>query len=146
MKRVYLIPMALLLFLVLAGCAAKPAASAGPIQIFEPWLRVAKSGDSSGAFMLIKNTGSQPDQLLKAECMASMMTSIHETKMEGDMMTMSEIPGLAIPANGQVELKSGSYHIMMMNVNTDLVEGQKMKVSLTFEKAGVVEVEAVIKK
>jgi periplasmic copper chaperone A len=109
-------------------------------------VRAASRGGGSGAFMVIKNTGSQSDKLVKAECMASMMTSIHETKMDGDMMKMSEIPSLDIPANGQVELKSGSYHVMMMDVTQDLKEGDKIKMTLTFEKAGPVQVEVVIKK
>ena len=145
MKRGYLVCLMLFL-LILAGCAAKPAATGGSIQIFDPWLRPAASGDNTAAFMLIKNTGSQADKLLKVECMASMMTGIHETKMDGDKMTMSEIPALEIPANGQVELKSGGYHVMMMNVSQALKEGDKMKMTLTFEKAGPLEIEAVIKK
>jgi periplasmic copper chaperone A len=145
MKRILLIGIVFGM-LFLAACAAKPAAGIGSIQIFEPWVLVAKAGGTTGAFMLIKNTGSQPDKLLKVECMASMMTGIHETKMVGDVMQMSEIPALEIPANGQVELKSGSYHVMMMNISQDLNEGGKMKMTLTFEKAGPLEIEATIQK
>jgi periplasmic copper chaperone A len=145
MKRIFFIGLVLGL-LFLSGCAAKPAASIGPIQVFDPWVRVAKSGDNTGSFMLIKNTGSQSDRLLKVECGVSMMTGLHETIMDGDVMKMSEIPALDIPANGQVELKSGGYHVMMMSVSQDLKEGEMMKMTLTFEKAGPLEIEAVIKK
>jgi periplasmic copper chaperone A len=145
MKPVFRVCLVLLM-LGLSACTPKPAAAAGSIQIFNPWAVVAKAGGTSGAFMLIKNTGSQPDRLVKVDCMVSMMTGIHETRMENNVMTMTEIPSLEIPANGQVELKEGSFHIMMMKVTQDLNEGDRMKMTLTFEKAGPVEIEAIVKK
>jgi hypothetical protein len=144
-KRAYL-AWVVLGMLVLTACAVKPAAVSGSIQVFNPWVRVAKTGDNSAAYMLIKNTGSQPDKLLKVECAVSMMTGLHETKMSGDEMQMVEIPALELPANSQVELKSGGYHVMMMNISQDLKEGDQMKMTLTFEKAGLLEIMAVIKK
>jgi copper(I)-binding protein len=65
--------------------------------------------------------------------------------MKDNVMTMSEIPSLEVPANGQVELKPGSYHIMVMELKKDLKVGDKIQVALTFEKAGKVIVEAEVR-
>ena len=63
-------------------------------------------------------------------------------KMDGDTMKMSEMKdGLEIPAGAKVELKPGSYHVMFMGLTTGIKEGDTVKVTLKFEKAGEVEVE-----
>ena len=51
---------------------------------------------------------------------------------------------LEIPAGKTVELKPGSYHLMMMNLSRPLAKGEKVKGSLTFEKAGKVDVEFAV--
>ena len=49
-----------------------------------------------------------------------------------------------IPPGATVELKPGSYHIMMMNLSRPFTKGDKVKGSLTFEKAGKVDVEFAV--
>lgn len=132
-----------LLLVVLSACAAAPAGPA--IQIESPWARAAAMGNNTGVFMVIKNTSGQADKLVSAAFAEAMMTGIHETKMVNDVMTMSEIESLEVPANGQVELKPGSYHVMIMELMKELKAGDKIKVTLTFEKAGEVVVEAEVR-
>ncbi len=57
-------------------------------------------------------------------------------------MTMSPVEAIDVPANGQVELKPGGYHIMLIGLKQDMKVGDKIKLTLTFEKAGNVIVEA----
>ncbi len=65
--------------------------------------------------------------------------------MDGGVMKMRELKnGLEIPPGATVELKPGSYHIMMMNLSRPLAKGEKVKGSLTFEKAGKVDVEFTV--
>ena len=65
--------------------------------------------------------------------------------MDGGVMKMRELKnGLEIPPGATVELKPGSYHIMMMNLSRPLAKGEKVKGSLTFEKAGKVDVEFAV--
>jgi periplasmic copper chaperone A len=131
---------ALILCVLLAACAPAvgPAAAQGSIQIFDPWMRPAVMGSTGGAFMLIKNTGSHPDRLLSVTSSVAMMNEIHETKMSGDVMSMAPVASLSVPANGQVELKSGGYHIMMMNLKQEIKAGDKVQITLRFEIAGEV--------
>jgi copper(I)-binding protein len=60
-------------------------------------------------------------------------------KMEGDKMMMRQLTSLEIPANGSVELKPGGYHLMMMGVQEPIKEGEQVKMTLQFEKAGKVD-------
>ena len=137
-----------LVLIVLALSACSPAGQTtkvGSIEIISPYIRTAASGGNTGAFMIIKNTGDEPDKLIKAEFKDAMATELHETKMENDVMEMSPVDGIEIPAKGQAELKSGGYHVMMMGLMNELKAGDKVNITLTFEKAGSITVEMEVK-
>ena len=48
--------------------------------------------------------------------------------------------GLVIPAGETVNLKPGGYHVMFMDITGPLAEGETIKVRLTFEIAGEVDI------
>jgi len=55
-------------------------------------------------------------------------------------MRMSQVEGgLEIPAGGEVQLKPGSYHIMMFETDNKYAPGDKIDLKLQFEKAGTIE-------
>jgi copper(I)-binding protein len=60
-------------------------------------------------------------------------------------MGMRKIDSLAIPAGGTVELKPGGYHIMLIDLNRELVAGEKVDITLKFEKAGDVKISAEVR-
>ena len=94
-----------------------------------------------GGFLTITNTGSADDRLVSATSPAAEDVQIHEMKMDGDMMKMSQLPdGLVIPAGQTVTLAPGGYHLMFMKLKAPFVEGQAVPVTLTFEKAGTIDV------
>ena len=93
------------------------------------------------AFMVIKNTSATDDRLLSASVDFA-DASIHETRSEGDVMKMVEVEGIDIPAGQTVELRSGSFHIMLMNPMMAPKVGDTVNLTLEFEKAGTVIVPA----
>jgi copper(I)-binding protein len=146
MKRLPLIIPLLLLVLILAACApAGQEVKVGSISIVSPWIMAAESGGNTAGFMLLKNSGGEPDRLVKAEYADAMATEIHEMKMTNDVMEMSPVEGVDIPAKGEAELKSGGYHVMIMGLMKTLTAGDKVSVTLTFEKAGSVTVEMEVR-
>jgi copper(I)-binding protein len=94
--------------------------------------------------MLVKNTGSESDILLTAACDIANMVEVMNTHMEGDVMSMGEVEGIEIPAGASVELRSGSYHIMLMDLKENLTAGGTVSVTLVFEKAGAIVVEVPV--
>lgn len=134
---------------LLAACApaAKSDAAQNGIEISQAKILLpggnAMGGvnmDSSlAAFMQIKNTSSTADQLVGVSADFA-DASLHETKMDGSMMTMNEIPGIDLPAGGTVELKSGSYHIMLMNLKKNLMIGDTVTLNLEFKNAGKISI------
>ena len=115
----------------------------GALEIDHPHARATMPGAPvSGGYMVIRNTGSEADRLIAGSADFAGKVEIHEMKMEDDVMKMREVEGgLEIPAGGEVILKPGGYHVMFMKLGEQLEEGQKRKVTLTFEKAGTIELD-----
>ncbi len=136
---------ALLLALIATGAQAHDY-TAGSIGIDHPWTRATpKNAPVAGGYLKITNTGTTPDRLTGGSVEVAKRFEIHEMKMDGGVMKMRELKdGLDIAPGATVELRPGSYHIMMMNLSRPLTKGEKVKGSLTFEKAGKVDVEFAV--
>lgn len=113
------------------------------IQIEQPFSRATPGGAKvGGGYMTIVNKGSATDKLIAASTSASERVEIHEMKMENGVMKMNEVPGgLSIEGGKSVSLAPGGYHLMFMGLKAPLKEGTKVPVTLTFEKAGKVDVQ-----
>ncbi len=92
-------------------------------------------GTVSGAFMLIQNTSSQDYTLLRASDDFAAMTQLHTTSMDGGVMKMQMVDSIDIPAGETVELASGGYHVMLMNVTRDVYPDTAVTLTLTFADA-----------
>jgi hypothetical protein len=95
--------------------------------------------------MKIKNTGTEPDRLVGGSTPVAGRFEIHETSMDKGVMKMRPLPsGLEIKPGETVELKPSSFHIMMMDLKQPIQRGKAFKASLTFEKAGEVDVDFAV--
>ena len=114
----------------------------GNLVIHHPWSRQPlPSSDVAAGFMEIVNNGTEDDRLVKATATVSTTAQIHEMSMDNGVMKMSELAdGLVIPAGATVELKPGSYHVMFIGLKERPVEGTAFEGTLTFEKAGTVDI------
>lgn len=126
--------------------ASGPTVQLGDLTISQPWAGIGQTDGIGGVFLRIQNKGTAPDRLVKVTSTVSQMAQIHETIMDGSVMKMQELPnGLDIPAGGQVDLKRGSYHIMVIKLKQDLTPGDHVLLTLQFEKAGTVNVDAIVR-
>lgn len=123
--------------------AAADDVKAGSLVIGHPWSRQSPMGaDVAAGFLVITNQGAEDDRLLKATADITPNVQLHDMQMTGDVMKMVELPeGIPIPAGGTVELKPQSLHIMFMGLQSQPKLGEIFKGTLTFEKAGAVDVE-----
>jgi len=143
MKSRYLIAV---LFAALASAAHAEVYKLGPLVIGQPWTRVTpKNAPVAGGYLKITNTGATPDRFVGGSTEVAKRFEIHEMKMDGGVMKMRELKdGLEIPPGATVELKPGSYHIMMLSLSRPLAKGERIKGSLVFEKAGKADVEFAV--
>lgn len=99
----------------------------------------------SGGYLRIRNSGAEADRLVTVEAAFAGKVEIHQMKMDGEVMQMRPVKGgLEVPAGGEVMLEPGGHHIMFMKMRHALEAGSTEKVTLTFEKAGSIEVEFVV--
>jgi len=122
---------------------ATPTEEAAPMGGMD----MGMNGPVSAAYMLIENRGGAADRLLRASTDAAAVVEIHETQIDdqgvGQMRPLAE--GLEIPANGSVRLEPGGYHVMLMDLRRDLVAGEMVRLTLTFESGKEITVEAEIR-
>lgn len=121
-------------------------ATLGNLVIENPWSReTAAAADVGAGFMTITNKGAEDDRLIKASSGISEMVQLHNMKIENDVMTMFEMKeGIVIPAGQTIELKPKSLHVMFMNLKAHPKMGDAFKATLTFEKAGTVEIDFAV--
>lgn len=138
----YVMGLILSLFLLNEPANAKDVAI-GPLQISQPWLRATPKGASvAGGYMTIRNTGTGPDRLIGGSAEVAGRFEVHEMAMEQGVMKMRHLSrGLEVKPGETVELKPGGYHIMLMDLKQPLTQGQTVRGTLIFEKAGTVAVE-----
>lgn len=129
-------------------CAAASVFAAdakiGNLSIDDIWARTGQPGQVSAAYMEIKNKGGA-DKLVAANCDCAQATELHDVKLIDGAMKMVPVAGMDVPANGEVKLKPGAYHIMLIGLSRPLVAGERLPIKLKFEKAGEVTVEAKVK-
>ena len=115
---------------------------AGAITVEQPWSRATPGGVDVGAgYLTITNSSDSADRLVSVTTEVSGRAEIHEMSMAGGMMKMREVTdGVAIPAHGHVTLEPSSMHLMFLDLNKPLKEGETFGGTLTFEKAGSMKV------
>ena len=96
--------------------------------------------------MRITNAGPEADRLVGGSLPGAARFEVHEMSMQGEVMRMRPLEtGLEIKPGATIELKPGGYHIMFMDLREPLKEGQTLKGTLLFEKAGAVAVEYAVR-
>jgi copper(I)-binding protein len=115
---------------------------AGDLVISQPWTRATPGGaKTGGGFLTIENKGSAPDRLIGASADGAGKIEVHEMAMNDGVMKMRPVEGgLTIDPGKTVKLAPGGYHLMMMDLKAPLKQGDKLPLTLQFEKAGKVAV------
>ena len=126
--------------------AAEPAPAA-VVTATEAWVRLPPPGNrNTGAFMRLTNPSAAARKLVKAANPASKVTELHTHVEEGGVMKMRPVPAFELPAGGALELKPGSFHVMLIDLVAPLKEGEVVALTLTFDDGSTLEVKAPVRK
>ncbi|MBF0424385.1 MAG: copper chaperone PCu(A)C [Magnetococcales bacterium] len=134
------------LALLLAGSAFSET---GGVVVDKAWVRAYPPGiQVTAAYMVVKNTSDQPAVLVGISCSDFAKTEIHETVQHQGQAHMQAVKELAIPAHGEVVLKPGGHHLMLIAPQKDTRPhaGDRMTLTLTFKDGKNVPVQAVVRK
>ena len=144
-----------LLVLTLLGLigAAGAVAQEAPIQLEKPWVRRApampdaKAGAQSnaGGYVTIVNRGTAPDALVGAAADVAERVELHQTRNMSGMMMMEPVAKVEVAPGARVELKPGSYHLMLIGLKRALTPGQTVTLTLRFERAGALTARAEVR-
>ena len=129
--------------------AAAPSHAFAQLRIDHAFARATPPGArTGGAYFEIENRGGDSDRLLRVSTPAAAAAEIHSMTMDGGVMTMRAAAALDDPApattfahlDATTVLSPKSYHVMLLDLKGPLVAGETIPLTLTFEKAGVIEV------
>lgn len=117
------------------------------IKIDNFWVRDVPPGSSvSAVYMTINNNG-EDDRLLAISSDISENAELHTSMVnENDVASMELMKVLDIPSGETVELKPGGMHIMLIGLKESLVDKKSVNLELTFEKAGLIDIEIPVKR
>jgi copper(I)-binding protein len=110
-------------------------AAAQTVVVQDAWARATVQGQkATGAFMRL--TSANGARLVSVSTPIAGVAEVHEMRMEGDIMKMAAVPGgLDLPAGKTVELKPGSYHLMLMDLKLPLKKDSSIPMTLVFVDA-----------
>jgi len=119
---------------VLSAAALCAQAQTAPVMASGAWARPSVQGQTtSAAYMTL--TAKEPLSLVGASTPVAGVTEVHEMKMAGNVMQMQAVDAIKLEPGKPVELKPGGYHIMLMQLKTQLKPQTSVPVTLTFRNA-----------
>lgn len=135
------------LALTLPGTVLAHDFKAGDIVIDHPYATPSLPGARTGAvyFRGLRNTGRSADRLVGAHTTAAGSVEIHRMVMEGDVMRMGALDTLALPAGSELPFRhegphQNRYHLMLLELKSPLVVGDRFTLTMRFERGGEREV------
>jgi copper(I)-binding protein len=140
MKQIALVAMVIAYFITASAIAANY--NAGSIAINDPWSRTTPMGAQTAiGYMTIKNNGTTPDRLVGGSVDVAASFQLHSMVMENGIAKMRDLSGIDIKPGQTIEFKPGGSHAMFVNLKHPLSKGDHVKGTLTFEHAGMVQIE-----
>jgi len=119
------------------------AQQAGTLSITQPWTRAAGANANGAGFLSIRNAGAA-DRLVAARSPAARTTELHTHVRDGDVMRMRPVAAIDLPAGQEVRLQPSGLHLMLIGLVAPLRPGERVPVTLTFERGGEVTVQRVV--
>ncbi|MEO1312210.1 MAG: copper chaperone PCu(A)C, partial [Pseudomonadota bacterium] len=122
-----------------------PMAEADGVRIDHGWVRAAPSGRTmTAAYFDLASTDGSDDVLIAVSGVVARTYELHETTSENDVMTMRQVSEIPVTAEG-VSLEPGGLHVMLIDLNGSLLDGDDVALNLTFRDAGTIEIIAPVK-
>ncbi len=128
--------------LLLAACQPK----ANVLEVRDAWSRPSLAGGNAAVYFVIANGTAKDDALLSVSTEIAASSELHMSMSEGnDVMTMSPVSEVPVPAHQNVKFSPGGYHVMLVNVSKSLQIGDTFPIRLVFRNAGALQVQVTVK-
>jgi len=120
----------------LAALLAMPAFAGSNIEIMHPSARPTIPDRPGVTYFGIHNNGDTTDRLIGARAEGIEKIEMHKSEKKGDVMTMSPVDFVEIPAGGMAHFGPGGLHLMLFGVDPQLKDGDSFEMTLMFQSAG----------
>ena len=128
--------------LALAAILRFESAHGAPeLKIETPYARVTIPGRPAAGYLKIHNSGAAPDALVSASSPMAERVELHTHLMENGVMKMRQVEKVEVPAGGEAAFEPGGYHLMIFGLDKAVKPGTTLPLTLSFEKAGGLDVE-----
>ena len=132
--------LALGLFVFTSGAAAGEF-GVGDLVVEQPWARATPGmGKTGAAYLTLSNHGADADRLLTVATPVAKKAELHGHMMEGAVMKMRPVTAIEVAPGTPTVLQPGGLHVMLMGLTAPLKKGDRFPLTLTFERAGSVEI------
>ncbi|WP_165324576.1 copper chaperone PCu(A)C [Rhizorhabdus phycosphaerae] len=133
------------LSIALLACAALAACSPGggdrPL-VEDARVRLSAVSDAPSAGYFTLKGGKSDDRLLRIDSAVVEKIEMHESAMDGGMMTMRPLKELAVPAGATVTFAPAGSHAMLFGIDNRITPGTGIPMLFTFASGAKIQVEA----
>jgi uncharacterized protein YcnI len=128
---------------IMNGSAAPNAvAIIDQLRVSQPWARPTAAGSTTAqGYFTVENRGHSPDRLIRVTSDAASSIAIVDARMDEDGLATTGTNGLSIAPGERLELRPGAYHLSLSDLKAPLKEGDTVKATIHFEKAGSLPIE-----
>ena len=117
----------------------------GDIVVAAPWARATPGTSKIGAaYMSLTNRGTAPDRLIRARSPVAERVELHTNMSKNGMMQMRPVDSVALQPGQTVRFEPSGLHLMLVNLKAPLEEGSHFPLQVTFERAGVLELQVTV--
>lgn len=114
-----------------------PVAGAAEVTVDQPWARATIGQVPNGvAYLSVTNHGHSTERVIAAATPVADHASLHTHVTEGGMMRMKAVEAVTVAPGATVSFEPGGLHVMLMGLHKPLREGDRIELTLTFERAG----------
>lgn len=106
---------------------------------------MAMDGAVSAGYMTLRNDDTEADRLVGASSDIAGEVQLHTSEMKDNVMSMRQVEAIDVPPSGTVALEPGGFHLMLLDIKRELKAGETVKLTLQFERAGTVEIDATVR-
>ena len=117
----------------LLGCLLLISPVHGDIIVAEAWVRAGPTNATTMAAYATIMNHSSATELKRITAEGFEEAQIHKTTMKGSMAMMEKFDSLTLLENQTLELKPGSWHIMLVNPQIVPKEGEAVGLHFFFE-------------
>lgn len=109
------------------------------VSIASAWSRaMPPTAPNGAAYFELTNQAEEPERILGAVTDIAETVELHNHVHADGLMRMERVDVVEVAAQGSVQFKPGSYHVMLLGLKQPLVAGERFSLTVELEKAGAI--------